>query len=160
MWTNDLINHIVVELKTVIALTTMTFMIETYLYDILPMNERGLPNFIKQQWCIFVMKGAPLGLVCNFFHPWWMTLHSCGFRIALCMVFSVTHSIVSWLLTRYLVLKLMYTSNKRKKHVFIQCTHKEESKFKLKKECRKLYWWFHRFVDNNNYEANTVDSFY
>ena len=46
MWTYDLINHLMVELETIIALAIMTCSLETNLYELHPMNERVFTDFI------------------------------------------------------------------------------------------------------------------
>ena len=39
MWTYDLTNHLMVELETNTALLTMTYIVETNLYELHPMDE-------------------------------------------------------------------------------------------------------------------------
>ena len=40
MWTYDLTDHLMIELETIIALNTMTYIVETNLYESHPMNEQ------------------------------------------------------------------------------------------------------------------------
>ena len=39
MWTYDLIDRLMVELETIIALAAMTYIVETNLYELHSMNE-------------------------------------------------------------------------------------------------------------------------
>ena len=53
MYTYDLSNHLMVELKTIIALAIKTYIIETYLCELHPMNERLFNDFINnKQICL------------------------------------------------------------------------------------------------------------
>lgn len=157
MWTYDFINHMVVELKMVIALATTKFLITTNLYELHPMNERDFHDFIKQQWCMLLMKGAPLGLVCNFLHPWWTTSHNCGFRTALCMVFSVTRPIVSWLLYPLLGLEA-YVYSITEKINFHSVYSQRWKENQTKKECRNCIGGSLEFSMKNHYDAITLYS--
>ena len=38
IWTYDTINHLIVDFKTIIALATTTYVVETNLYDLHPMD--------------------------------------------------------------------------------------------------------------------------
>ena len=49
MWTYALTNHLMVELETFIALGTMTHIAKTNLYEIYPMDERVLNDFINDK---------------------------------------------------------------------------------------------------------------
>ena len=42
IWTYDLTDHLVVELETIMALATMTYILKTNLYEFHPMNVRVL----------------------------------------------------------------------------------------------------------------------
>ena len=53
MWTYDLKNHLMVELEIIIALAIMTYILETNLYELHPMNERVFNDFIiDKQLCL------------------------------------------------------------------------------------------------------------
>lgn len=39
IWTYDLIDNFVIKLETIIALPTLTYIVETNMYEIHPMNE-------------------------------------------------------------------------------------------------------------------------
>ena len=47
MWTYDLTNHLMVELETIIALATMTYIVKTNLYESHPMDEQVFNDFIN-----------------------------------------------------------------------------------------------------------------
>ena len=49
MWTYDLTDHLMVELETIIALATMTYIVETNLYELHPMDERVFNDFINDK---------------------------------------------------------------------------------------------------------------
>ena len=49
MWTYDLTNHLMVELETIIALATMTYIVETNLYELHPMDEQVFNDFINDK---------------------------------------------------------------------------------------------------------------
>ena len=40
MWIYDLINHLMIELETIIALAIMTFIVETNLYELHPVDKQ------------------------------------------------------------------------------------------------------------------------
>ena len=48
-WVYDLRDHLIVELETIIALATMTYIVETNLYELHPMNERVFNDFINDK---------------------------------------------------------------------------------------------------------------
>jgi hypothetical protein len=47
MWTNDFTIHWMVELETIIALATMICIVDTNLYELHPMDELVLNDFIN-----------------------------------------------------------------------------------------------------------------
>ena len=49
MWTYDLKNHLVVELETIIALAIMTYIVETNLCKLHPMDEWVFTDFINEK---------------------------------------------------------------------------------------------------------------
>ena len=49
MWTYDLTDHLMVMLETIIALATMTYIIETNLYELHLMKERVFNDFINDK---------------------------------------------------------------------------------------------------------------
>jgi hypothetical protein len=48
MWTYDLTNHLMVGLKTIIALSTLTYIVESNLDELHLMNEHVFNDFIDQ----------------------------------------------------------------------------------------------------------------
>jgi hypothetical protein len=48
LWTYDLTNHLMVGLKTIIALSTLTYIVESNLDELHLMNEHVFNDFIDQ----------------------------------------------------------------------------------------------------------------
>ena len=46
MWTYDLTNHLMIKLETIVALATMTNIVETNLFKLPPTNEKMFNDFI------------------------------------------------------------------------------------------------------------------
>ena len=49
LWTYDLTDHITVDLETIIALATITFVIEKNLYELRPTDEKVFNGFINDK---------------------------------------------------------------------------------------------------------------
>ena len=49
MWTYDLMNHLMLGLETIIALSTLVYIVELNLYELHPMNERVFNDFINDK---------------------------------------------------------------------------------------------------------------
>ena len=49
MWTYEMMDHLMVESETIIALITMTYTKETNLHELHPMDEQVLNHFINDK---------------------------------------------------------------------------------------------------------------
>ena len=49
MWTYNLTSHLMVELEIIIALATMTYVVEINLYELYPMNKQVFKDFINDK---------------------------------------------------------------------------------------------------------------
>jgi hypothetical protein len=55
MWTYDLPNHSMLKVETIITLATLTYIVETNLYEWHPTDEQVFNDFINEKW-IFLAK--------------------------------------------------------------------------------------------------------
>ena len=49
LWTYDLTDHIMVDLETIIALATITFIVESNLYEVHPMDAKVFNDYINDK---------------------------------------------------------------------------------------------------------------